>query len=612
MRSAVKTVFIGAGQGSREVLELVEQGRLAFLGIEVLGVVDVDPDAPGLRFAAERGWPTFGRVEEGLGLPGLELVIELTGLDRVLDQVHHHVPPGVRVIDHVMARVFWDLEKVSRSLREELEEKTRLEARVARDRAELQEILDTIPDMLVVLDREGRVDRVNRRFQEVTGKSLEEVHGLIWEELFPTAGSGASSAAFISPFATVLQTGNPVTVVYSDEGPGAGTERHFQITANPIYGEGGQIGRVVQTSREITEQVRLKRETEESARRFTQIVDAVRAVIAIKDLNGRYQLVNPRAEQVFGIGRDRMIGRGDAELFSEEVCAILQANDRRALAEGGNFSAEELLSISGRERYLVSERFPLTDYRGRVVGLCYVATDQSRRRQLQRELIQTERLAAIGKLAAGVAHEINNPLSGILTFAQDLLLEAAPDDPARQDYELIVNETLRCRRIVRDLLEYSRQKSPQRRRVTIAELVSRVLPLVERQASFHNVDFEVVIAEDLPEVDADPQQMQQVLLNLVINARDAMQASGVIRIGGMAADAGRAVALTVSDSGCGIPAHQLEQIFEPFFSTKGEQGHGLGLTAVRNVVERHGGRMEVESEVGRGSTFRVVLPAAWD
>jgi PAS domain S-box-containing protein len=608
----VKTIFIGAGQGGREVLELVQQGRLGFLGIEVLGVVDADAEAPGLRFAREQGWATFGRLEEGLAVPGLELVIELTGRDDLLARVNHLVPQGVRVMDHVMARVFWDLEKVSHNLRDQLDETRRLQARVARDRAELQEILDTIPDMLVVLDRSGRVERVNRRFQEVTGKTRDEVRGQVWADLFAAARSDVPSAAFISPFPTVMQTGNPVTVVYSDEAAEAGQERHFQVAANPIFDERDQIIHVVQTSREITEQVRLKRETEESARRFQQIINAVHGMVTIKDLTGRYLVINPWTEKIVGIPIARMIGKTAADLFPRETADLIQSLDEKTLAKGARHVSEEVVTVGGKERTLISERFPLTDYKGELVGICCVSQDQTRRRQLQRELIQTERLAAIGKLAAGVAHEINNPLSGILTFAQDLLLECSPADPAREDYELIVNETLRCRRIVRDLLEYSRQKSPRRRRMGIGELVSRVLPLVERQASFHNIQFEVIIEEGLPEVEADPQQMQQVLLNLVINARDAMRASGTIRISGTVAEAGRSVALSVADSGCGIPAKQVERIFEPFYSTKGEQGHGLGLMAVRNVVDRHGGRIEVASEAGRGSTFRVLLPAAWD
>jgi len=604
----VKTIFIGAGQGGRAVLELVQQGQLEFLGIEVLGVVDADAEAPGLRFAREQGWATYHRLEEGLAVPGLELVIELTGQNDVLDRVHHLVPPGVSVIDHVVARVFWELEKVSRNLREELRAKTELQKRMERDRTDLQRILDTIPELVVVLDREGSIDRVNERFQQITGKKREQVRGLPWSDLCASLKDEVPSAALISPFAAVIQTGNPVTVVYSDEGSGPDAERHFQVTANPIFGEQGQIERVVQTSREITEQVRMKRETEESARRFRQIIDSVHGLVTIKDCEGRYLVVNPWTEQVTGIPREQMIGKTAADLFPEETARLIQRLDQETLARGGRHVSEEVVRIGDEEHFLVSERLPLTDYKGEVVGICCVSQDQTRRRQLRRELIQSERLAAVGKLAAGVAHEINNPLSGILAFAQDLLLEAAPDDPARADYELIVNETLRCRRIVQDLLEFSRQRPPERQRIGLHKFVSHVLQLVQRQASFHNVEFVVHLAVDLPEISADPLQMQQVLLNLILNARDAMEARGMITIRGATADGGKSVTLSVTDTGCGIAEEHLGRIFEPFFSTKGEQGNGLGLSIGRSVVERHGGMVEVDSRAGVGTTFRIVLP----
>jgi PAS domain S-box-containing protein len=408
----------------------------------------------------------------------------------------------------------------------------------------------------------------------------------------------------------VIESSRPVTLVHSELKP-SGLEEYYKITANPILDDQGRISRIVQTVTDITEQVMQKRETEESARRFRQIVKVIRGIVTIKDLEGRYQLVNPRAEQAYGFSKEEMLGKRAAELFAKEVAAVIEANDQLALAEGGNHVAEEVLTLGGKERVLISERFQLTDYKGRVTGLCLVGRDYSRRRQLQTELIQTERLAAIGKLAAGVAHELNNPLSGILSFSQDLLLEAEGDDPNKEDYEIIVNETLRCRRIVRDLLEFSRQKAPERQRIQLKYLVSRVLPMVERQASFHNIKFVLELDDELPDINADPHQIQQVLLNLVINARDAMQACGTITIRGKVADEGSAVAIEVTDTGCGIPEEHLNDIFEPFYSTKGSKGHGLGLAAVQNVVEGHGGTIEVESEVDAGTTFRVILSAAW-
>jgi PAS domain S-box-containing protein len=606
----LKTVFIGGGQGCREVLEMVEHGWLGHLNLDVLAVADIRPDAPCMAYAKEKGLQTYSDFKEAVALPGVELVIELTGSDHILEEVNRLVPPDVRVIDHNIARVFWDLEKASRNLRHELREKTELQTRVARDRAELQEVLDAASATVVLLDKEMRIRRVNRRFEQLTGISRTEARGLRWEEVLPATDDGGLATAFAIPIGGVIENGKPVTLVHC-EVKGTGLEEHYKVTANPIFDDKGNLSRIVQTVTDITEQVMLKRETEESARRFHQIVKVIRGIVTIKDLEGRYQLVNPRGEQAYGIKKEEMLGKRAEQLFPKGVAEVIEANDQLALAEGGNHVAEEILTLGGKERVLISERFPLTDYKGTVVGLCLVGRDYSRRRQLQAELIQTERLAAIGKLAAGVAHELNNPLSGILAFSQDLLLESTNDDPNREDYELIVNETLRCRRIVRDLLEFSRQKAPERQRIQLNYLVSRVLPMVERQASFHNIKFVLELEEHLPDLNVDPHQIQQVLLNLVINARDAMQACGTITIRGEAIEENSAVTLSVTDTGCGIPEENLGDIFEPFYSTKGSKGHGLGLAAVQNVVEGHGGRIEVESEVDAGTTFRVTLPAAW-
>ncbi len=589
-REAMKTVFIGAGRGCRAVLELFDQGRLTFLNIDVMAVVDVDVKAPAMMFARQKGWKTLDNIDQALALDGLELVIELTGSEEVLDLVIRRLPPGVKVLDHTMAGIFWDL--------------LRLEAHMATERAELQEILDTIPDVVMVVDREKRILRVNRRFEEVVGKSRRQVEGRAYNQAIDSPQTSSSTS---STFSMVIETGAAVKLVQRRFG--GDKERHFQLTANPVRRDTGEIVRVVQTEREITEQVQLKRETEDWARRFRQIVDAVHGIIiTIKDLDERYQLVNPWAERVLGIGADAMIGRTAHDLFPSEVAKVISENDRRAMSSGDHVTSEEHLRINGRMVELTCGRFMITDHAGRATALCCVALDETRARQLQRDLIQTERLSAMGKLAAGVAHELNNPLTGILSFSEDLLDEAEPDDPARQDYEFILNETLRCRRIVRDLLDFSRQKPSERAITDINHLVRRSLMMVERQASFQNVTLDFQLEDSLPQINVDAAQIQQAILNLVINARDAMEAQGKIAIESQIAADGRDVILSVTDTGVGISEKKMDKIFDPFFSTKGDRGNGLGLPAVQSIVEQHGGRVEVSSQEGIGSTFRLVLP----
>ena len=615
----MKTALIGGGRGCLAVLELFVQGRLDILDMEIISVVDVDLDAPGSRFAAEQGWPTLTSIEQALALPGLELVIELTGADEVLDQIYSHLPARVRVMDHVMASVFWDLEKLANKQREQLQEKASLEARLASDRAELRTILDTIPDMVIVLDREMKILRSNSRFEQATGLSAAEAEQQLHRQAFSLHKASDNPVDFVAPFYSVIEKRRPYTEVQIEErdiedrqchSDPTGHERCWQVTANPIIDSEGEIVRVVQTAQEVTELVMLQRESEEQGQRFRQIVDAVHGIITIKDLEGRYQLVNPRAERLFGMTQKEMLGRTATELFPPQVAEEIEKNDERTLMRGAYQTTEEVLCFNQGERQLVAERFPLRDYRGGISAICCVARDMTRSRQLHEELVQSERLAAVGKLAAGVAHELNNPLTGILTFAEDLKLEAEQDDPLLPDYEVIVNEAMRCRGIVRDLLDYSRQKSPERQRVSVGPVVQRVLTMVERQATFHNIQFDVELDETLPQVYIDQRQIQQAILNLVINARDAMEGCGEISIRTERRKKEATVVISVKDHGCGIEKDRLDDIFQPFFSTKGDRGNGLGLPAVLSLAEQHRGTVEVDSQVGRGSTFRIVLPEA--
>lgn len=244
------------------------------------------------------------------------------------------------------------------------------------------------------------------------------------------------------------------------------------------------------------------------------------------------------------------------------------------------------------------------------MGEIAVALNEMSRRldMLQKGLIQSERLISMGKLAAGVAHEINNPLTGILSYAEDLVEETDPADPRRKDCEVIQHEALRCRRIVRDLLDFARQETPSPRRTHPRELVAKALDMVARQAAFQNIRFTQDIQDDLPLIEVDPVQIQQVLVNLIINAQQAMKKGGVLVVGARRnGDEGR-VEFLVQDEGTGIPSEIRSRIFEPFYSTKGGETDGLGLAVSLGIVQQHGGSIEVESELGKGTAFRIVLP----
>ncbi|HEY3352209.1 MAG TPA: cache domain-containing protein [Polyangia bacterium] len=228
-------------------------------------------------------------------------------------------------------------------------------------------------------------------------------------------------------------------------------------------------------------------------------------------------------------------------------------------------------------------------------------------REMQAHMLRTEKLAAIGKLAAGVAHEINNPLTGVLTNSSLMLADLPPGDTRREDLQTIVDETLRCRTIVKGLLEFARQTKPQKQVLSLNAIVEDVLGLVRNQASFRNLEVTTALDANLPFAMADRDQMRQVILNLVLNAAEAMPEGGAITVRSRAGAGGGTVEVAIADTGPGIPDGTKEKLFEPFFTTK-KTGTGLGLAIVYGIMEQHKGAVHVESALGQGTTMTISLP----
>lgn len=228
----------------------------------------------------------------------------------------------------------------------------------------------------------------------------------------------------------------------------------------------------------------------------------------------------------------------------------------------------------------------------------------------EQQLGKSERLAMIGRLSAGVAHEINNPLGGILLFSSLLLKKAPEGNPDRTAIERICNEAKRCQKIVQGLLDFARPREPKREQAILEEVVERTLQLVTNQSLFHNIELVKDYADPKPECWVDPAQLQQVVLNLVVNAAEAMEGKGTLSIVTSSAEDGSESQLEISDSGHGILPENLERLFEPFFTTKEVgRGTGLGLSISRSIIESHHGTIWAESTVGNGTSFFIRLPA---
>lgn len=228
--------------------------------------------------------------------------------------------------------------------------------------------------------------------------------------------------------------------------------------------------------------------------------------------------------------------------------------------------------------------------------------------QLQSRMVNSEKLASMGRLAAGVAHELNTPLGGVLSLAMLVLEECDESQPLRKDLEIIVKQALRCRDIVKGLLDFAHQSESRAVETGVNSIIENTLALLERQAIFQNIRIARNLKKDLPPVFIDPSQLQSVIMNIVMNAVDAMEGKGLLTVETNVDEAGEQVLLLISDTGKGIPDKIKALIFEPFFTTKRPgEGTGLGLAVVYGIVKRAGGRISVDSSPG-GTTFTVRLP----
>lgn len=228
--------------------------------------------------------------------------------------------------------------------------------------------------------------------------------------------------------------------------------------------------------------------------------------------------------------------------------------------------------------------------------------------QVQDQLIRAGKMAALGELAAGVAHEINNPLTGVLTFSSLILKKVDESHPWKKDLENIVQQTTRCRNIVRGLLDFARQRKPDKKEWDIHTLIDRTVTLVENQARFQNIKIVKEFEREIPNLYVDGDQIQQVFMNIIINAADAMAGKGGTLTIRTDLKDGRAE-ISFIDTGCGMSKEHLSKLFAPFFTTKEiGKGTGLGLAISYGIIQSHNGEIEVESEVGKGSTFRIKLP----
>jgi PAS domain S-box-containing protein len=358
-------------------------------------------------------------------------------------------------------------------------------------------------------------------------------------------------------------------------------------------------------------QLTVKADELERMREFSEnILESLNDGLAVVDRDDRIVRWNRRLEELYGIRHEAAVGRRLDQIVDEGFFEILRSG-RRESPDGAALYRVPLSSRHTPPRRLLVNvaTTPLRDMTGAIAGTIVVVEDISARVQLEEQLQISEKMASIGLLAAGVAHEVNTPLTGISSFVQMLMQGTEPDDPRTQVLEKIERQTFRAAKIVNGLLNLARPAQVDSGPVDVNAVINDVLSLLEHQLRTGRIQVRKELAAEPPIVLGIEYKLQQVFLNLFLNARDAMPKGGWLTIATRAS--GETATIEVGDTGSGIPVDQLSRIYDPFFTTKDiGKGTGLGLSITYGIVQEHGGAITCDSSPGQGTRFSLTLPLA--
>jgi PAS domain S-box-containing protein len=372
--------------------------------------------------------------------------------------------------------------------------------------------------------------------------------------------------------------------------------------------------------KDITERRKMVNEIRRSNEFLTKLIASSGDGIIAADMKGDIIIFNKAAEELLGYGAKEVMGKVNIVDFyppggAKEIMRKLRSEEYGGM---GRLTPQQvtLVNKSGEHIPIQLSASVVYDEQGKELASVGFFTDLRPRIRMEKELEEThlqlvnsEKMASLGKLAAGIAHEINNPLGGILIYSSLMMEELRGADSTKQDLEKIVQEATRCKDIVKSLLEFSRQTEPKMEPIDINKAITDGLFFLEHQALFLNIDIAKNLAPVLPGVRGNAGQLKQVFMNIIVNAAEAMHGSGTLTITTTLSQDQKAVWVDFVDTGEGIPRENLSRIFDPFFTTKElGKGTGLGLSTSYGIIDAHGGRIDVKSQVGKGTTFRIELP----
>lgn len=483
------------------------------------------------------------------------------------------------------------------------------EVNTMKDKAEYLEdynknLLGNIPISVLVIDSENRVIFANKNFFQKTRKTKEEVLYANINAVFPPA--------FIKGMGLQAKLRNVINRKTTEEGSVAYRIKIYNYRMLSIEDEEGKTQALLILD-DVTEERELEERIKEIERHLTEVVESASDLVFSANPRGKILTWNKAAEEITGYNIEDLEGKSFASLFPTSARKQIRGMFRE-LKKGKVISTIELnLKTSEGKQAPISWGFGvIRSDKGKVIGLMGVGRDLTERKEMEVRLLQSEKMASLGRLSAGIAHEINNPLGVIGICTENLLQKEKHDEFKIRNIKRIQAQVDRAAGIVENLLNFSRPTKPDIKPIKAEEVLEDTLALIEHQLKLDNIEIVREFSPGLPKIMGDSSQLQQVFINMIQNAQQAMPDGGKLYIvTKYVEDDKNFIWVIFSDTGKGISPKDLPSIFDLFYTTREVGGGvGLGLSLSYSIIQKHKGEIKVTSEVGRGTTFFIKLPVS--
>lgn len=487
--------------------------------------------------------------------------------------------------------------------------------KIAEEKDWRMHVFDSLSFPTLILNPDRTIVSVNQVFLKKFGE-MKGVIGRMCYKAFYELDEPCTMRQ--CPLIQVLNDGKPRSLVIQTSF-GGGAERWEERVFSPILDEEERIVYIMESIRDVTRIKTLEKELRETKEFFEEVLQSSPSAIVAANRTGEILFMNRAAEDLFGYRMQYVLGKMNVEEVyapgkAREIMRMLRDE---SIGGKGKLPPAKVDIIDAYGESIPVEITAAIIYEGtEEVATMGIYNDLRERLAVERKLkdaqnrlMHSEKMASLGQLAAGVAHELNNPLTGILLYLNMVLERLDPGIDYREDLECVLDDANRCKNIIKNLLAYSRQAAPDKEVFELNSLVEQGLGLIRDQKLFINISVKRELSDEMMLIHADKNQLSQVIINLVMNAIDAMEKRGALTFRTYRNKPARKVYVEISDTGGGISEESISKVFDPFYTTKGAgKGTGLGLSTAYGIVKENGGEISIKDTRPEGTTFLIELP----